>query len=56
VVKADACGIGPVGRMLRDAGAQSFFVTLREAVGPGPAVPVLDGRMAGDEGLCRGTA
>jgi alanine racemase len=63
VVKADACGVGPVGRMLRDADARSFFVApaeegvaLREAVGSGPAVPVLDGAMAGDEGQFRGTA
>jgi alanine racemase len=63
VVKADAygLGVGPVGRALRDAGARSFFVALaeegvrlREAVGPGPAIHILDGLMAGDEALCRG--
>lgn len=65
MVKADACGLAvrPVGRMLRDAGARSYFVAvaeegvaLREAVGPGRAVHVLGGAMADDEGLCRGPA
>lgn len=63
MVKADAygLGVGPVGRALRDAGARSFFVALaeegvmlREAVGPGPAIHILDGLMAGDETACRG--
>ena len=65
MVKVDAygLGVGPVERALRDAGARSFFgalaeegVMLREAVGPGPAVPVLDGPTTGDEAACRGPA
>ena len=61
VVKADAYGLGagPVARALAAAGARSFFVALaeegaalREALGPGPAIVVLDGLMAGDAALC----
>ena len=52
VVKADAYGLGAarVGPALRDAGCRHFFVAhlaegmaLREAIGPGPAVAVLNG-------------
>ena len=52
VVKADAYGIGlaPAARALAAAGARTFFVAqpqegaaLREALGPGPAIYVLDG-------------
>ncbi len=52
VVKADAYGLGaaPVARALRDAGCRSFFVAhlaeglaLREALGPGPEIAVLNG-------------
>src|SRR5512137_2905427 len=60
VVKADAYGLGaaPVARALRDAGCTTFFVAhlteglaLRDAIGPGPAIVVLDGFPPGaDEG------
>ena len=52
VVKADAYGLGAaaVGRALRDAGCASFFVAhlteglaLREAIGPGADIAVLNG-------------
>ncbi|MBW8270774.1 alanine racemase [Caldovatus aquaticus] len=52
VVKADAYGLGaaPVARALRDAGCRSFFVAhlaeglaLRDALGPGPEIAVLNG-------------
>lgn len=52
VVKADAYGLGaaPVARALREAGCDTFFVAhlaeglaLREALGPGPAIAVLNG-------------
>jgi alanine racemase len=60
VVKADAYGLGAarVGPALRDAGCRHFFVAhlgegvaLREALGPGPTVAVLNGFAPGaDEG------
>lgn len=59
VLKADAYGLGagPVARRLAREGARSFYVArlsegeaLRAAVGPGPAVLVLDGLTPGDEG------
>ncbi|MGG5817272.1 alanine racemase [Falsiroseomonas sp. HW251] len=62
VVKADAYGLGatPVARALRDAGCTTFFVahltegmTLRDAVGPGPAIVVLDGFPPGADGDAR---
>src|SRR3954454_8528229 len=52
VVKADGYGLGavPVGRALQAAGCQDFFVAhlaegmaLREALGPGPMIAVLNG-------------
>ncbi|MCS6931593.1 MAG: alanine racemase [Acetobacteraceae bacterium] len=59
VVKADAYGLGaaPVGRALRDAGCRTFFVAhlaegmaLRQALGHGPAIVVLNGfRPGADE-------
>lgn len=57
VLKADAYGLGlePVARRLRAAGARSFFVAiaeeavaLRRILGPGPAINVFSGYMAGD--------
>jgi alanine racemase len=62
VVKADAYGLGAarVGPALAAAGARSFFValaeegaTLREALGPAPAIYVFAGLMPGDAQLCR---
>lgn len=59
VVKADAYGLGAaaVGRALRDAGCGTFFVAqleegmaLREALGPGPAIAVLNGFARGKDG------
>ncbi len=60
VVKADAYGLGagPVARALRDAGCATFFVAhlleglaLRQAIGAGPAIAVLNGFPPGsDEG------
>ncbi|QYX55273.1 alanine racemase [Roseovarius sp. SCSIO 43702] len=57
VVKADAYGLGAekVGRAFARAGARTFFVAvaeegaaLRQALGPGPAILVFSGHMAGD--------
>ena len=57
VVKADGYGLGAdrVGRSLARAGARTFFVaaaeegaTLRQALGPGPAINVFSGHMRGD--------
>ena len=57
VVKADAYGLGAgrVVRTLAQAGARHFFVAmaeeaaaLRQALGPGPAIYVMAGHMAGD--------
>lgn len=57
VVKADGYGLGAarVARALARAGARHFFVAiaeegaaLREALGPGPAIHVFSGHMAGD--------
>jgi len=62
VLKADGYGLGagPVGRALAGAGAQSFFVALaeegaalRDTLGPGPAIFVFAGLMAGDAKLCQ---
>jgi alanine racemase len=62
VVKADAYGLGAatVATALARAGARSFFVAqaeegaaLRACLGPGPAILVLSGHMAGDTGLIR---
>lgn len=59
VVKADGYGLGAaqVGRRLAAEGARSFFVArlgegeaLRAALGPGPAIYVLDGLAAGSAG------
>ncbi|MFN6955303.1 MAG: alanine racemase [Acetobacteraceae bacterium] len=59
VVKADAYGLGaaPVARALRDAGCRSFFVAhlaegvaLRQALGHGPAIVVLNGFPPGADG------
>ena len=59
VVKADAYGLGAarVGPALRDAGCRHFFVAhlaegvaLREALGPGPTVAVLNGFAPGADG------
>jgi alanine racemase len=59
VVKADAYGLGagPVARALRDAGCAMFFVAhlaegmaLREAIGPGPDIAVLNGFPPGADG------
>ena len=60
VVKADAYGLGAarVVRTLAQAGARHFFVAmaeeaaaLRQALGPGPAIYVMAGHMAGDTGM-----
>ncbi len=60
VVKADAYGLGVarVAPALAAAGARSFFVaiaeegaTLRDLLGPGPAIYVFSGMMPGDEPL-----
>ena len=57
VVKAEAYGLGAarVARTLARAGARTFFVAvaeegaaLRQALGPGPAIHVFSGHMAGD--------
>ena len=57
VVKADAYGLGAarVVRTLAQAGARHFFVAMaeeaaavRQALGPGPAIYVMSGHMAGD--------
>ncbi len=62
VVKADAYGLGaaPVAAALAAAGARTFFVataeegaTLREALGPGPAILDFGGMMRGDAELVR---
>lgn len=62
VVKADAYGLGagPVARALREAGCDTFFVAhltegllLREAIGPVPAIIVLDGFPPGADGDAR---
>jgi alanine racemase len=62
VVKADAYGLGAaaVGPALARAGVRSFFValaeegaSLREALGPGPAIHVFAGLMPGDAELVR---
>jgi alanine racemase len=59
VVKADAYGLGaaPVARALRDAGCTTFFVAhlteglaLRQAIGGGPAIAVLNGFPPGADG------
>lgn len=59
VVKADGYGVGaaPVARALRDAGCTTFFVAhlteglaLREALGQGPAIVVLNGFPPGAAG------
>lgn len=59
VVKADAYGLGaaPVARALRAAGCRSFFVAhlsegiaLRQALGPGPDIFVLNGFPPGADG------
>lgn len=59
VVKADAYGLGAaaVGIALRDAGCDTFFVAhlteglaLRAAIGPGPAIIVLNGFPPGADG------
>jgi alanine racemase len=59
VVKADAYGLGAarVGPALRDAGCRHFFVAqlaegvaLREAIGPGPVIAVLNGFAPGADG------
>ncbi|MCA8882410.1 MAG: alanine racemase [Rhodobacteraceae bacterium] len=60
VVKADAYGLGsgPVARHLAAAGVRTFFVAVAEegaavraAVGPGPAIGIFSGHMAGDTDL-----
>ncbi|MEL6533318.1 MAG: alanine racemase [Pseudomonadota bacterium] len=65
VVKADAYGLGlePVGKALRKAGANRFFVAiaeegaaLRKILGPGPEIAVFSGHMDGDTGLIRDNA
>ncbi|SLN12296.1 Alanine racemase, biosynthetic [Roseovarius litorisediminis] len=57
VVKADAYGLGAdrVGRALANIGVRTFFVAaaeegaaLRLALGPGPAINIFSGHMAGD--------
>lgn len=62
VVKADAYGLGiaKAGPALAAAGARQFFVAmaeegvaLRRAIGPGPAISVFSGHMAGDADLIR---
>jgi alanine racemase len=59
VVKADGYGLGagPVALALRDAGCRHFFVAhlaeglaLREALGPGPMIAVLNGFAPGADG------
>ncbi len=63
VVKADAYGLGAarVGPALAAAGVRTFFVALAEegvalraALGPGPAIHVFSGYMAGDRGAMAG--
>ncbi|MBR0655197.1 alanine racemase [Plastoroseomonas arctica] len=58
VVKADGYGLGagPVAQALRAAGCDSFFVAhlqegmaLRDALGPGPMIAVLNGFRPGDD-------
>ncbi len=65
VVKADAYGLGlaPVARALAGAGCRRFFVALaeegaalRQALGEGPEILVLNGHMAGDAPLIEGAA
>ncbi|MEM9392533.1 MAG: alanine racemase [Pseudomonadota bacterium] len=60
VVKADGYGLdaGRVAAALADAGARQFFVagadegiTVRKAIGPGPAINVFSGHMDGDTAL-----
>ncbi|MGJ5618681.1 alanine racemase [Sulfitobacter sp. MF3-043] len=62
VVKADAYGLGiaKAGPALAAAGARQFFVAmasegvaLRRVLGPGPAISVFSGHMAGDADLIR---
>lgn len=62
VVKADAYGLGleRVAPALAQAGARQFFVAvaeegaaLRRVLGPGPAISVFSGHMAGDTALIR---
>lgn len=62
VVKADAYGLGMarVARALARAGVRTFCVavaeegaSLREALGPGPAIHVFSGHMAGDADMIR---
>ncbi len=62
VIKADAYGLGVarVGETLAAAGARQFFVavaeegvTLRRALGPGPAISVFSGHMPGDADMIR---
>ena len=62
VVKADAYGLGiaKAGPTLAAAGARQFFVAmagegvaLRRVLGPGPAISVFSGHMAGDADLIR---
>ena len=57
VVKADGYGLGAdrVARSLANAGARTFFVaateeaaSLRQTLGPGPAINIFSGHMAGD--------
>ena len=61
-IKADAYGLGvhKVGPALAEAGARLFFValaeegvTLRRALGPGPAICVFSGHMPGDADMIR---
>lgn len=63
VVKAGGYGLGAgrVARRLAQAGARQFFVAvaeegaaLREALGPGPAINVFSGHMAGDTAAIAG--
>ena len=62
-VKADAygCDITLVGQHLAAAGVRQFFVAmaeegvaLRDAIGPGPAISVFSGHMAGDADVIAG--
>ena len=62
VVKADGYGLGAglVAKRLAEEGARTFFVaiaeegvSLRTALGPGPAICVFSGHMAGDTGAIR---
>jgi len=64
VVKADAYGLGAarVARALAREGARAFFVAtaeegaaLRAELGPGPAIHVFSGHMAGDADMIRDT-